>query len=187
MRYQVCITTDPVPTTAFLPYRLRRASGLDGSNLNQLQHESWVEHNPGQEVSSPVKSAAQVRVWQKGQENWLLTKIEKSLGGDFRRFPEGQEDPGLSGVRQKDQRTLIWVGSGQVDTAKWEVRMVLRRTPRFQEGTDSSDFRKPETLCRWREQRLVRKTPSESVQGRPTGQDGVRVVKLRAVNRWQGA
>ena len=61
--------------------------------------------------------------------------------------------------------------------------MVLRRTPRFQEDTDSSDFRKPETLCSWREQRLVRKTPSEIGQGRQTGQDGVRVVKLRAVNR----
>ena len=46
MRYQVCITTDPVPTTAFQPYQLRRASGLDGSNLNQRQHDSWVEHNP---------------------------------------------------------------------------------------------------------------------------------------------
>ena len=40
MRYQVCITTDPVPTTAFQPYQLRRASGLDGSNLNQRQHDS---------------------------------------------------------------------------------------------------------------------------------------------------
>ena len=40
----------------------------------------------------------------------------KSLDGDFRRFPEGQEDPGLSGVRQKDRRTLSWVESGQVDT-----------------------------------------------------------------------
>ena len=42
MRYQVCITTDPVPTTAFLPYwyQLRRASGLDGSNLNQQQLDS---------------------------------------------------------------------------------------------------------------------------------------------------
>ena len=46
MRYQVCITTDPVPATAFLPYQLWRASGLDGSNLNQRQHDSWVEHNP---------------------------------------------------------------------------------------------------------------------------------------------
>ena len=46
VRYQVCITTDPVPTTAFLPYQLRRASGLDGSNLNQRHHDSWVEHNP---------------------------------------------------------------------------------------------------------------------------------------------
>ena len=40
MRYQVCITTDPVPTTAFQPYQLRRASGLDGSNLIQRQHDS---------------------------------------------------------------------------------------------------------------------------------------------------
>ena len=46
MRNQVCITTDPVPITAFLPYQLRRASGLDGTNLNQRQHDSWVEHNP---------------------------------------------------------------------------------------------------------------------------------------------
>ena len=48
MRYQVCITTDPVPTIAFLPYQLRRTSGLDGSNLNQRQHDSWVEHNPAE-------------------------------------------------------------------------------------------------------------------------------------------
>ena len=40
VRYQVCITTDPVPTTAFQPYQLRKASGLDGSNLNQRQHDS---------------------------------------------------------------------------------------------------------------------------------------------------
>ena len=39
VRYQVCITTDPVPTTAFLPYQLRRPSGLDGSNLNKRQHD----------------------------------------------------------------------------------------------------------------------------------------------------
>ena len=69
-------------------------------------------------------------------------KIEMSLGGDFRRFPEGQEGYGLPGVRQKDWRTLSWVESGQVDTAKWEVRMVLRRTPRFHKGTEKSDFRK---------------------------------------------
>ena len=50
MRYKVCITTDPVPTAAFQPYQLRRAGGLDGSNLNQRQHDSWVEHNP---ASSP--------------------------------------------------------------------------------------------------------------------------------------
>ena len=37
-------------------------------------------------------------------------KIEKSLGGDFR--PEGQEDAGLSGVRQKDPIMLSWVKSG---------------------------------------------------------------------------
>ena len=49
--------------------------------------------------------------------NRLFTKNEKRLGGDFRRFPEGQEGPGLSGVPQKD-RTLSWVESGQVDTAK---------------------------------------------------------------------
>ena len=48
----------------------------------------------------------------------MFTKIEKSLGGDFRRFPEGEEGPGLPGVRQKDRRTLSWVESGQVDTAK---------------------------------------------------------------------
>ena len=64
------------------------------------------------------------------------------MGTSDRRVPEGQDDPGLSGVRQKDRRTLSWVESGQVDTAKWEVIMVLRRTPRFQEGTESSDFRK---------------------------------------------
>ena len=40
MRYQVCISTDPVLTTAFQPYQLRRASGLGGSNLNQRQHDS---------------------------------------------------------------------------------------------------------------------------------------------------
>ena len=99
----------------------------------------------GQEAIPPVRSAAQVRVWQKGQETRLFTKIERSLGGDFRRFPEGQEGPGLCAsdwVRQKDRRTLSWVESGQVDTAKWKVRMVLRRTPRFQEGTESSYFRK---------------------------------------------
>ena len=50
--------------------------------------------------------------------NRLFTKIEKSLGEDFRRCPEGQEGPRLSGVRQKDRRTLSWVESGQVDTAK---------------------------------------------------------------------
>ena len=48
----------------------------------------------------------------------LFTKIEKSLGGDFRRFPEGQEGSGLSGVRQKDWRMLSWVENGQVDAAK---------------------------------------------------------------------
>ena len=55
-RYKVCITTDPVPTTAFLTYQLRRTSGLDGSNLNQRQHDSWVEHNPG--PNSYAKNAA---------------------------------------------------------------------------------------------------------------------------------
>ena len=50
MRYQVCITTDTVPTTAFLPYQLRRASGLDGNNVNQRQQDSWVEHNPAYDV-----------------------------------------------------------------------------------------------------------------------------------------
>ena len=58
VRYQACITTDPVPTTTFLPYQLRRASGLDGSNLNRRQHYSWVEHNPGRNrnMSQPVNS-----------------------------------------------------------------------------------------------------------------------------------
>ena len=39
-------------------------------------------------------------------------KKMKSLGGDFMRLPEGQEGAGLSGVRQKDPRTLSWVKSG---------------------------------------------------------------------------
>ena len=63
-------------------------------------------------------------------------KIENSSGGDFGRFPEGQEGPGLSGVRQKDRRTLSYVGSGQVDTAKseWcsEELRVFKRVPRAQ-------------------------------------------------------
>ena len=39
-------------------------------------------------------------------------KIEKGLCEDFMRLPEGQEGAGLSGVRQKDPRTLNWVKSG---------------------------------------------------------------------------
>ena len=54
MRYQVCIPTDPVPTTVFQLYQLRRASGLDGSNLNQRQHDSWVEHNPASGIIGPT-------------------------------------------------------------------------------------------------------------------------------------
>ena len=66
MRYQVCITTDPVPTTAFQPYQLRRASGMDGSNLNQRQHDSWVEHNPGL-----VRGAGDVRVFKISTWNFV--------------------------------------------------------------------------------------------------------------------
>ena len=87
-------------------------------HLDNLVNVSDGRVPRGQVAISPVRSAAQVRVWQKGQENRLFTKIEKSLGGDFRRYPEGQEGPGLSGVRQKDWRTLSWVESSQVDTAK---------------------------------------------------------------------
>ena len=58
------------------------------------------------------ESAGQVRLWQNGHESQEFMKIEKSLGGDFMRFPEGQEGAGLSGVRQKDPRTLSWVKSG---------------------------------------------------------------------------
>ena len=67
MPYQVCITTDPVPTTTFLPYQLRRASGLDGSNLNQRQHDSRVEHNPGSETGC-LKDRGLTRIWGKRPE-----------------------------------------------------------------------------------------------------------------------
>ena len=60
-------------------------------------------------------------------------KIEKSLGGDFMRLPEGQEGAGLSGVRQKDPRTLSWVKSGHCEvTAKSEEPHIFRRVPIFQ-------------------------------------------------------
>ena len=51
-------------------------------------------------------------MWQNGHESQEFMKIEKSLGGDFMRLPEGQEGAGLSGVRQKDLRRLSWVKSG---------------------------------------------------------------------------
>ena len=63
-------------------------------------------------------------------------KIEKSLGGDFMRLPEGQEGAGLSGVRQKDPRTAElgqeWLGGQCEVTAKSEEPHVFRRVPIFQ-------------------------------------------------------
>ena len=72
-------------------------------------------------------------------------KIEKSLGGDFMRLPEGQEGAGLSmsGVRQKDPRTLSWVKNGQVDTAK---SLRSQKNPTF--SGEYRYFRLQETLCR---------------------------------------
>ena len=56
------------------------------------------------------------------------------------RLPEGQEGAGLSGVRQKDPRTLSWV---KVDTAK---SLRSQKYPTFSGGYRY--FRLQETLCR---------------------------------------
>ena len=57
------------------------------------------------------RTGQDVTEWS-GHESQEFMKIEKSLGGDFMRLPEGQEGAGLSGVRQEDPRTLSWVKSG---------------------------------------------------------------------------
>ena len=60
-------------------------------------------------------------------------KIENSLGGDFMRLPEGQEGAGLSGEGPENAELgQEWLGG----------HCEVRSTPRFQEGTDISDFRK---------------------------------------------
>ena len=86
IRYQVCITTDPVPTTAFQPYQLRRASGLTGviwisgnqgcarlmsreSNLTRLWLK-WVES----ELSRPWKSG----IWVESESNHADRHLSQS-------------------------------------------------------------------------------------------------------------
>ena len=67
----------------------------------------------GQEAISLVgerRTGQDVTEWSRKPREFM--KIEKSLGGDFMRLPEGQEGARLSGVRQKDPRTLSWVKSG---------------------------------------------------------------------------
>ena len=63
-------------------------------------------------------------------------KIEKSLGGDFMRLPEGQEGAGLSGVAsggpENAELGQKWLGGHCEVTAKSEEPHVFRRVPIFQ-------------------------------------------------------
>ena len=129
------------------------------------------------------ESAGQVRMWQndqvtKAKSSWKLKRVcvETSCGcRRVRRALDCQEC-----VRRTRER---WTGSRVV---RWTLRShcEVRRTPRFQEGTDVSDIRKRcdgEGNSGWLWRRRVRVTID---QGRRTGQDGV--VRLITWELWTG-
>ena len=72
MRYQVCITTDPVPTTAFQPYQLRRLAGWMGV--------IWISGNTTHESSTTL---APGEWWPYMGWEWAIFDIRKHRFATF--------------------------------------------------------------------------------------------------------
>ena len=160
----------------------RRAGWSGGCHLDNNVSDGRVPRV--QEAISLVgerRTGQDVTEWS-GHESQEFMNIEKSLCGDFMRLRGGSGGRWI--VRSASE------GPENAETGSRVVRWTLRshcevrRTPRFQEGTDVSDIRKRcegEWNSGWLWRRRVRVTID---QGRRTGQDGV--VRLINWELWTG-